>query len=509
MRKYLNRISPPIRMLLAAFALLLLLLMPVLLPIPGNISANVNDGTISLSVDDRVLWKPGACVQVSWRVSGVQSVYVDGSGTIGVADKTQCTTSGYTPTLRADWPDGSSTTHELPLTYVLLSPLSWGVIALASFLLIAGLTGLLRRLLGPHLRILQRPTRAFVTVAVLLLLTVLLLETATRWYFASYGTPAEQIRYIVSADDLQRRAELNNLLHPVPLINYLPELGQINALGYRGDLVQIPKPDSVFRVVALGGSTTYGTGTSAAESYPAHLQRILRDEYGYTNVEIVNAGVPSWNTWHSLSNLAFRVLELEPDMIVIFHAINDVFPRVMAEGCYAGITPYRGLPTNIGFYNPQGVDFGPSALYRFVAVNLGWMPDPAGQASGVEVQFEQSLCPYERTNDIDVLEANEPIYYERNLRSMVGIAQAHNVAVMLASWTYYELRDFEVRGVDQHNAISAALAEELGLPYYDLRADFPRDRSLWAEDLQHMNGAGSRIQAELFAAFMHDNALLP
>lgn len=509
LRQLVARISAPVWWLLLAALLALLLLLPIRIPLPGNVVLEAPERRVRFYVDDTLLFKPGDCVQVGWDVAGVQAVFADGEGTIGAYEKQVCLDGRYTPTLRILWPDDTSETFRIPLQYALLSPLWWLLAAVTTFALIAGLVGFIRRAIGPRLRPLEKPVNRLRDLFVLLILTLLALEFGLRAFYEAYGTPTEKLRYLVAADDLQRRAELGNLVHPVPFINYLPELGQINRLGYRGEMVAIPKPAGVFRVVALGGSTTYGTGTSAEESYPAHLQRILRSEYGYSNVEVVNAGVPSWNTWHSLSNLAFRVLELEPDLIIVFHAINDVFPRVMPEQCYSGIRPYLGLPPNIGFYQPAALDFGPSTLYRFVAVNLGWLPDPAGQASGIEVQFQQSLCPQGRLNDLATLEANPPRYFERNLRSMVGIAQAHDVAVMFASWTYYDLRDWEVRGVAQHNAITEALAQELGLPFYDLAADYPRDISLWAEDLQHMNGAGSRVQAGLFAEFMHTNGLLP
>ncbi len=196
-------------------------------------------------------------------------------------------------------------------------------------------------------------------------------------------------------------------------------------------------------------------------------------------------------------------------MIIIFHGINDVFPRRVPEDCYRATSPYRGLPPNASRYVRGGYDYGPSVLYRFIGINLGWMPDPTGPVSGISAQFERVACPEDDPDPMQAIRNNPPVYFERNMRTMVAIARAHDVDVMLSSWTYFQLRDWEAFAVDQHNAITAQLADELDLPFYDLRADFPRDEALWGVDLQHMNEAGNRVQAELYAAFIDEQGLIP
>ncbi|MFT6108173.1 MAG: lysophospholipase L1-like esterase [Planctomycetota bacterium] len=38
---------------------------------------------------------------------------------------------------------------------------------------------------------------------------------------------------------------------------------------------------------------------------------------------MLNGGTPSWNSFESLSNLAFRVLPYEPDVVIIYLSTND------------------------------------------------------------------------------------------------------------------------------------------------------------------------------------------
>src|SRR5579859_6825000 len=82
----------------------------------------------------------------------------------------------------------------------------------------------------------------------------------------------------------------------VPFLNYTlnPQQADINPLGFRGAAVAIPKPSGVYRIVVIGASTTFGIGLTVEEAWPFQLQRILREQYGYQKVEVVNLGVPGY-----------------------------------------------------------------------------------------------------------------------------------------------------------------------------------------------------------------------
>lgn len=490
---------------------LILFMLYVLIPHPVTISDTTEAYHLRFSVDDSVLFKPGECVILRWEAEGIQAIFVDGEGKVGSDSKMTCPESVYTPRVQVIRQDGTELNYEIRLHYALLNRGVWLLWFFITMLLVALLYRVLMPVVVRLLNPVKKPLIVITKTVLLVTASLLILEFGLRLFLTQYGTPSDLRRYIRSADDIQGEAESQNLVQPVPFIVYLPNPAELNEWGYRGDSFAIPKPDGVFRIAALGGSTTYGTGTVRDESYPANLQKILREDYGLPHVEVINAGVPSWNSWHSLTNLAFRVLETQPDMIIYFEAINDTLARGAPPECYQGVNAYRGLPPNAEEYRREALNFSPSAFYRLVGITEGWLRDPLGQASGIELQFVRPLCNFENfTPTLETLDANPPIYYERNLRSMIGIAQAHDIDVMLATWTYYQLKDWEAAGVAQHNEIVKKLGAELGLPVYDLAADYPENPALWVEgDWQHMNEAGSRIQAELFAQFMIEQGLIP
>lgn len=99
------------------------------------------------------------------------------------------------------------------------------------------------------------------------------------------------------------------------------ETAHTNSLGFRGKDFQPEKPEGVFRIVCLGGSSTFGYHNNDDETYPHDLARLLDAEY--RDVEVINAGFPYYNTGSIRSLFLSELLGYEPDLITIYSAYND------------------------------------------------------------------------------------------------------------------------------------------------------------------------------------------
>ena len=99
--------------------------------------------------------------------------------------------------------------------------------------------------------------------------------------------------------------------------------------GYRNGANHSPDPAEVFRVVALGGSNTYGAMVSDHETWPAQLQAQLM-ERGYSRVEVLNLGVSGyeWRQKLALAMAEYRLLK--PDLWII--QIGNDGPRYVLSG---------------------------------------------------------------------------------------------------------------------------------------------------------------------------------
>jgi lysophospholipase L1-like esterase len=109
----------------------------------------------------------------------------------------------------------------------------------------------------------------------------------------------------------------------------------INEHGLRGPSCAVPKPEGVFRIVCLGGSTTV-EGPRDDATYPALLERRLRDHFGNNQIEVLNGGVSGLCFVDEVDRLR-ELLPLQPDLVVEYNAVNDI--------CWSIIPDYQaGAP---------------------------------------------------------------------------------------------------------------------------------------------------------------------
>ena len=152
-----------------------------------------------------------------------------------------------------------------------------------------------------------------------ILLVFCLLEIIATSYLLYLADKDRFIRY-ASWSQLQNRKNeeaprfsIHRYLGYYPTPNYVKDKNRHNSLGYRGEEILFPKPLGQFRIVCLGGSTTYNSSVADyRESMPALLEKYMREK-GFENVRVINAGVGGWGSLESLINFELRVLDLEPD----------------------------------------------------------------------------------------------------------------------------------------------------------------------------------------------------
>ncbi|MGQ0553477.1 MAG: SGNH/GDSL hydrolase family protein [Planctomycetota bacterium] len=251
-----------------------------------------------------------------------------------------------------------------------------------------------------------------------------------------------------------------------------------NALGFRGPEVQQPKPAGRYRIICLGGSTTYDDGVGDADTYPAQLQEMLRDALPSRDIEVINAGVPSYTSAESLTNLVFRCLELSPDALLIFDNINDFRPRTYSNFS-ADYFHYR--KTWDGTANT-------------------WMPGEDDLAGGIN-PFIQFLPPKPNGKQEDNVRRAGTWAFRRNLTCMAVIAQAHGVKPWFMSFVLDRKHKFStphmVAAADEQNDVLRDVAEAQGAGFIDLAAVYPEGD--FFTDPVHNNAAGAKLKARLIA----------
>ncbi|MGD0949614.1 MAG: SGNH/GDSL hydrolase family protein [Candidatus Binatia bacterium] len=290
----------------------------------------------------------------------------------------------------------------------------------------------------------------------------------------------------------------------------------INHAGFRSDEFG-PKRSGTYRIIALGDSCTFGVTLPKtkkdefyiAEPYPQRLQRMVTERLGPGRVEVLNAGVPGYNSYQGVMLLRTKLRGLRPDLITVRFGWND---HMMSRERQIG-NAFHEPSTWVGL-KAQDLLLR-TALYPF-SLRLGMMLRAHWQSA----QPEPSL-PAVWTPNIPIDE------YKHNLARIVELGRSQGAAVWLLTAPHALLtEDFRAhvhelapdsparlllqlhavpsfeRLVEIHESYNAATREvgaALGVPVIDMEAAYRQHAAehLFSEDVLHPTQEGHDLEAEV------------
>lgn len=280
-----------------------------------------------------------------------------------------------------------------------------------------------------------------------------------------------------------------------------------NADGFRGPERPVAKAEGTYRIACLGGSTTYTQRVKEFETYPAQLEAFLVAQSPGRTIEVLNAGVKGYTTAESLMNLAFKVLDYEPDAIVVYHAVNDFYPRA-----YPGFRPDY-LHCRVVWV---GADLEKNTLLEALELSATFRllrfraTDYAKRGGLYYWIYDPAIA---QTSREDALAKSTTVGFEENLRAICRIAAGRGIACVIASQAQNLVSDFADKPspvpIDQMNAAARRVAGEEGAFFVDSAANFPQDPGYFDKnDLVHMQPMGARELARRIGQGFIDHGIL-
>jgi lysophospholipase L1-like esterase len=380
---------------------------------------------------------------------------------------------------------------------------------------------------------LERPARliaAFSLSVFSVLITFGLLETAARiylWHFATDG----QFKKYASFQQLSERkadAQPNFLAHRylgyTPAPHYRKGKTSHNSLGFRGEEIQKSKPRGEFRIVCIGGSTTYGFGIEDDRlTYPALLQKELSTR-GFPQVKVINAGVNAYTSWESLINFQFRILDLDPDVVIVYDAFNDIHARLVwpPNAYLPDNSGRRRVVTEVGMVSPSL--FEHSTLLRGLLVRGGLIPSHSAfewtidrppdtyRGESFRIQKQAGTYPtgiFSEVSAAQMFEMNLPTYFEHNIEILTVVAKYKGIHVVIATFAYSpSFSDQPFVSSPEYQKELARMNESLRLvarrtdaDLVDLAIQFVPTKENFIDGV-HVSPQGAALQARLLADFL-------
>lgn len=330
-------------------------------------------------------------------------------------------------------------------------------------------------------------------------------------------------------DNITPKYALHRYIGYYPNPNHRYRENRHNALGFRGDEIAVPKPADEFRIVCLGGSATYtGFVNDYQKSYPAQLERILQDE-GW-NVRVINGAAEAYTSYETLLTFQLRVLELEPDLVIVYQGVNDIIERFVWPPEYyrADNSGSRG-PVVSALFMPPIWEYSTFVRIRLIRAGLAKphsdlptfydVHEPTFHGFKWRDQKRAGKYPAGVFADADartMLKANPPTHFRRNIELLIASAERFGVKTVLATFAHCPdfpnepwVHDPEFTGeYAEMNGLLSDIAADSGAALFDFANAFPNEKKYFVDGL-HMTEEGARLKAKLFATFLKERRLIP
>lgn len=204
-----------------------------------------------------------------------------------------------------------------------------------------------------------------------------------------------------------------------------------NSVGFRENREFTVKASSTYRVLALGDSFTMGVGVEAEEAMAKVVESLAAERRVKRPIQVINAGVPGYNTDQELRLLNQLGLRLTPDLVILgFYVGNDIQDNYHApqlrvvDGYLQDGEPQKGLlPYKLRVYLETH-----SHLYHFIWPMVKRLSDPVYAAKQSEAAINQ-LATYSRTEDHVTREM-----WDANRSRLAEIARSvsdHNISLLV------------------------------------------------------------------------------
>lgn len=250
-----------------------------------------------------------------------------------------------------------------------------------------------------------------------------------------------------------------------------------NAMGCRAEEVPLPKPAGVYRMLFLGGSTTYSTLIRANEATSAYkLERLLNGWSAREGIprtfQVLNCGVPGSTSAENLARYIFALSDYRADLLLVQQGLNDVLPRSLPSLS----RDYREFSKTWEGFDPAQDDW---FLRRLTRAARNRFTDSVW-TQGISYVVRHPYWDAARSGaDPANFPKNSPAVFEANTRYLIRLAAADGAGVLLL--TEHLVTDPTdrptnwlpiggVQAVLEHNRVLRGLARGEGTLLFDLQA---------------------------------------
>lgn len=370
------------------------------------------------------------------------------------------------------------------------------------------------------------PFHKLLIILLLFLLLLISLELFLRYTYRNFESGSYRYTVDYFHPFLQSQLSVQENIH-------------VNSHGFRGEEISMKKPSNTYRIVLLGGSSVLNREVAYEKNAARVLETMLRAKYPNKKIEVINAGKDGYTSEHSLIQYLFKIKDFRPDMIIMWHGVNDLYVSCTPSdtqygsfkrdyshsfGAVANMTFEHFKPAPVITIKIVMVDFLITALrdnlYSDIVHRIkNWYLD------GFAQRYRSGSPEF-----IDYYDFPSGDVYKRNLMSFIKVAKEDNVKLLLGNQAslykpnlnleetktvifpklvcrkhnkYYSLRSIR-KGFEQFNAITERVAKENNIPFINLDATIPKNLSYFVDSV-HYTEKGNKLIADTLFSYLTKN----
>lgn len=299
-----------------------------------------------------------------------------------------------------------------------------------------------------------------------------------------------------------------------PFLQGVPIKGEaqrhINSWGFRGDEIPLKKSPKTYRIFTLGGSTVYCDRTVFEKTYSRLLEQKLGQHYPQYRLEVQNAGFHWHTSLHSLIKYLSQIERFKPDMVILYHGINDLCrsfnPPSLSHGAVQSDYGHFHGPLSNMF---KTYFFPHSHFYVWAGIKSAFS------------RFWYSTWRSAPLKDVSITNFASLPSFRRNMNNLIQLLKAKGVTVILASQPFLYKEGLSaqedrslwllkyvchnettradlpsmIRGMRAFNTVSREISRANATTFVDLAAQVPKSLKYFRDDV-HYTEAGNALIAD-------------
>ena len=310
--------------------------------------------------------------------------------------------------------------------------------------------------------------------------------------------PHPYLPYVYKSNFKNKGGEKINF--PIKTYEYFVPKLKTNSLGFYNGIdgnKDFENKEKKTQVSCLGASTTgnYLEHNNEKYSYPLELEKTLNKE---NNKYVVNnCAQGGYNSADILIRFSLQTIDTKPDIVVIYHAYNDIRSYQVKDFR----SDYSNSRRNLGeviwrFYISS---IFPSSTLNFLNYFFHlWFPNNDRYSLVDSISYRQNL-------KIDNSEKGIKTY-ERNLQNLIYLCKSNKIKVILSTFCFYlhkgisndYLHIQNKKFVELENNVIRKLARENNLPIVDNDKLIEKNDNNFVDSI-HFSHKGMKKIAENFA----------